>query len=106
MLSLGSWLFTILFLYLLCKIIQYGDFYFLFLGDELDIFPYELNYINKLFGKGGKEARNIIYKKGGKEVRIQNINPKMLKIHCCKLWNQPPHQKKKKKKKDYKAIME
>ena len=55
MLSLGSWLFTILFLYLLCKISQHGDFYFLFLGDELDIFPYELNYINKLFGKGGKE---------------------------------------------------
>lgn len=44
--------------------------------------------------------RNIIYMKGGnKEVHIQNINPKMLKIHCCKLWNQPPHQKKKTKKK-------
>ena len=52
MLSLGSWLFTILFLYLLCKIIQHGDFYFLFLGDEVDFFLYELNYINKLFGKG------------------------------------------------------
>ena len=52
MLSLGSWLFTILFLYLLCKIIQHGDFCFLFLGDELDFFLYELNYINKLFGKG------------------------------------------------------
>ena len=62
--------------------------------------------------KGGKEVHiqninpNVIKKK-----KKKNINPKMLKIHCCKLWNQPPHKKKKKKKKkkkrgDYKAIME
>ena len=60
--------------------------------------------------KGGKEVHiqninpNVIQKK-----KRENINPKMLKIHCCKhcckLWNQPPHKKKKKRKKKREVII-